>query len=61
MRLWTNGKFQMMIDLWEENYWEYQRQPMATKNWKKIIDKIDVAFPLRCHILESSVKTKSPR
>ncbi len=51
----------MMIDLWEENYWEYQRQPMVTKNWKKIIDKIDVAFPMRCHILESSVKTKSPR
>jgi hypothetical protein len=22
-RLWTNGKVQMMIDLWEEKHWEY--------------------------------------
>jgi len=28
-RLWTNGKVQMMIDLWEEKHWEYQRQPMV--------------------------------
>jgi hypothetical protein len=31
-RLWTNGKFQMMIDLWEEKHWEYQKQPMAVKD-----------------------------
>ncbi len=28
-RLWTNGKVQMMIDLWEEEHWEYQRQHMV--------------------------------
>jgi hypothetical protein len=34
----------MMIDLCEEKHWEYRRQPMITKNWKKLVDKINVAF-----------------
>ncbi len=34
----------MMINLWEEKHWEYRRQPMATKDWKELVDKINVAF-----------------
>jgi hypothetical protein len=44
-RLWTNGKLQMMIDLWEEKHWEYRRQPMASKDWKELADKINASFP----------------
>jgi hypothetical protein len=43
-RLWINGKLYMMIDLWDKKHWEYRKQPMATKNWKKLVDKINVAF-----------------
>jgi hypothetical protein len=34
----------MMIDFWEEKHWEYQRQPMVVKDWKKLINKINVTF-----------------
>jgi len=44
MKLWTNGKFQMMIDLWKKKHWEYRRQPMATKNWKELVKKIKTTF-----------------
>ncbi len=44
-RLWINGKLYMMIDLWEEKHCEYRKQPMATKNWKELVDKISLAFP----------------
>jgi hypothetical protein len=45
-RLWSDGKLQMMIDLWEEKHWEYQiRQPMATKDWKELTNKINATFP----------------
>jgi len=43
-RLRINGKLYMMIDLWEEKHCEYPRQPMATKNWKELGDKVNVAF-----------------
>jgi hypothetical protein len=44
-RLWSNGKLPMMIDLWEEKHWEYRiRQPMATKDWKELTNKINVSF-----------------
>jgi hypothetical protein len=44
MRLWTNGKLQMMIDLWKKKHWEYGRQPMATKNWEELVKKIKATF-----------------
>jgi hypothetical protein len=31
-RLWSHKKLQMMINLWQENNWEYHKQPMATKD-----------------------------
>ncbi len=31
-RLWSDGKLQMMIDLWKEKHWEWRRQPMAAKD-----------------------------
>jgi hypothetical protein len=44
-RLWTNGKLQMMIDLWEKYHWEYQKQPMTAKDWKELANKINATFP----------------
>jgi len=44
-RLWTNGKLPMMINLWEEKHWEYQRQPMIVRDWKELADKINATFP----------------
>jgi hypothetical protein len=44
-RLWTNGKLLMMINLWEEKHWEYQRQPTVAKDWKELADKINATFP----------------
>jgi hypothetical protein len=44
-RLWTKGKLQMMINLWEGKHWEYRKQPMVAKDWKEHANKINGTFP----------------
>jgi hypothetical protein len=35
----------MIIDLWEEKYWECHKQPMTSNDWKEVVDKINATFP----------------
>ncbi len=35
--------------LWVEKHWEYQRQPMVTKDWKELTNKINATSLMRCH------------
>jgi hypothetical protein len=34
-----------MINLWEDKHWEYRKQPMAAKDWKELVNKINATFP----------------
>ncbi len=44
-RLWINGKFHMMINFVGGEALGVLKAPMAAKDWKEVMDKINATFP----------------
>jgi hypothetical protein len=42
---WDDGHLDLVLDLWEETYFEHNRAPMSPKHWQDILSKLEAGFP----------------
>jgi hypothetical protein len=42
---WDDDHLDLVLDLWEETYFEHNRAPMSPKHWQDILSKLEAGFP----------------
>jgi hypothetical protein len=46
---WDDGHLELLLDLWEEKYFEYNRLLLSPKNWREILLKLMARFLGQVH------------